>query len=84
MNRADALAKANATPMPTQARKRAARASPAPMDCPTRVNIATPMLMGSMKLNEAKFSAIWCAATSVVPKRATSSAISPKALVSAK
>jgi len=69
---------------PTQARNRASCGSCAPSAWPTRVSSASPRLIGTMNTSEAKFSAIWCAATCAVPKPATSSAIRLKALVSAK
>ena len=43
-----------------------------------------PRLSGTMKVSDEKFSAIWWAATWVLPNLATSSAIKLKALLSAK
>ena len=81
---AEAVATASAMATPTQARNRAAPGSPAPSACATRVNSATPRLNGAMKTRDAKFSAIWWAATCTVPNPATSKAIRLNALVSAK
>ena len=53
----------------TKPARRANAGSPAPVAMPTRTVAARPMPSGIMKVIEATFSAIWCAASESAPNR---------------
>ena len=73
-NRKNSVPTAAARPQPMsspcQPSTPASRPSPAPRRCATRVLVALPRASGIMNISETTFTAIWCPAAGVVPRRA--------------
>ena len=62
--------------------RRAARRSPLPTAWPTVTAAAAPTASGTMNVSDARLIATWCAASSTVPMRPMSSAMTPNAAAS--